>query len=166
MTERQLRQLAQGFGAEPTQITASIDGNVIYQGSVNTVDTVIPTLPDLNYEINNVAFTWSEPGDWTGTRQITISVTGSTLLLANTQTTRPWLADQDPPHADAATFFSGTWNSDGVSRMEDPLSSVTIDGVPMLSGAQDLPGQWWWKIPAGSTFQATLSVNNPDPNSI
>lgn len=156
MTDRTFRQHALGFGTVPAQVTFQINGNTLFAGSVTTVDEPYPELPNLEYQLDNVAWSWTNPADFEGTQQITISVNGSDLLLADTSANNP---------AGNLTIFGSFYsiNIDEVTY-KDPFSNEAIDGITQ-SGPYDpaIPGQWWWFIPAGSTFSATLHVNAPPP---
>jgi hypothetical protein len=156
MTNRTFQQYAQGYGSIPCQVVCQINGNTVFSGSVTTVDHPLPTLPDLAVTIDNVAWTWQEDVEFTGSKSITVSVSGSPLVLATT------LADN--PYSNVQSF--GGFYSIEVGNVvySDPLTDETIDGVPQSGPYNpDLPGQWWWMIPAGSTFAAIMHVTAPTP---
>ena len=154
MTDRTFKQHAMGFGEVPSQVVFQLDGNTVFSGAVTTVDEEFPSLPDLDYRIDNIAWTWTDDVEFSGTKSISIAVTGSPLMLADT------LANNPLGNAELFVSFYSV-EIDGVTY-EDPLTDEEIDGVPQ-SGPPDptLPGQWWWTIPAGSTFTATMHVNAP-----
>ena len=151
MTTRNFKQCGQAYGATPVSITATIDGTVVYTGSVPTLNTPVPSLPA------NVAspeiFTWTNTTTFSGTQSYSIAVTGSPLLLDFTA------ADQFSAN-DAAQFYGFYSCEIGGVTVADPFTNVSIDGVSKTRGPdnQTLPGQWQWLIPAGSTFTATLNV--------
>jgi len=45
----------------------------------------------------------------------------------------------------------------------DPRNSVSINGVSQLPDRGDLPGCWWWTIPAGSTLSYDLEISPVQP---
>lgn len=153
MTDRTFRQHATAFGATPTQVVCQISGNTVYSGSVTTLDEPLPSLPNFACSIDTVAWSWQANAEFSGSQEISITVTGSPLLLADTLANNPF--------GDAANFipFYSTEQSG-----TDPLTNQAIDGVA-LTGPNDpsLPGQWWWVIPAGSTFTATMHVDGVSP---
>lgn len=157
MTDRIFQQYAQGYGSTPCQVVCQIDGTTVFSGEVATFDQPLPSLPNVEMTVNTVAWTWQAPADFTGSKQISIAVTGSDLLLAQTFA-------NDPDGADAnvfSPFFSTV--IDGVEYL-DPFTDEAINGVTQ-SGPyrQETPGQWWWHIPAGSTFTAALNILPPPP---
>lgn len=159
MAIRNFQQRAIAFGPTPATVTVTLDGDTVYEGAVLTLDQPIPPLSDPEYLVDNVAWSWQQPGDFEGTRQLSISVSGaSTLLLAQTQADNPWLANTGSDNQ--FRFFwsvkvDGTW-------YVDPLTEETIDGVAQSSPYRpEEPGQWWWQIPGGSVFTAVLHVAQP-----
>lgn len=165
MTDRTFQQYAQGYGSTPAQVTFQIDGNTVFSGSITTVDQPWPSLPDPDFIAPAMAWTWQDQADFEGTKQISIAVTGSPVLLGQTFANNPL----------GNVAFIDQFNSfysqeiDGVTYF-DPFTDEAIDGVALSGPFQaSTPGQWWWTIPAGSTFTATMHVNAalpptpPDP---
>ena len=152
MTTRIFKQTGQAYGSTPASITATIDGTVVYTGSVPTLDTPVPSLPTtmLTPEI----FTWTNTVAFAGTQSYSIAVTGSPLLLDFTG------ADHCIANNVSEFYNFYTYEISGVT-VADPFTDVTINGVAMQRGPDNstLPGQWQWLIPAGSTLTATLNVN-------
>ena len=147
MPDTNFKQHALAFGDTNATVTVTLDGAVIYQGEVNTLNTPAPSLPNLDYTIDNNAWTWTLADPPHGTRSYQIAVAGATLILADTliQDTN---GDWSSPYAGPAG-----------NTLTDPLFDATIDGVAVSAGERaQLSGQWWWKIPAGSTFAANLRV--------
>lgn len=156
MTDRTFQQHALAFGATPTQVVYQINGNTVFNGPVTTVDQPMPVLPNTEYSIDNIAWTWTNDATFSGTQSISIAVTGSALMLAQTAANNP-LGNAEV----FGSFYSV--EVDGV-KYTDPFTEETIDGTA-LSGPYDpaLPSQWWWRIPSGSTFTATMHVEAPPP---
>lgn len=154
MTLRTFRQYAQGFGAVPAQVVFQIDGNTVFSGAVTTLDQPMPSLPSIDYTIDNVAWTWQDDAEFAGTKSITVSVSDSPLILAMT------LADN--PYSNVESY--GAFYSVDIGNVSyaDPFTDETINGVSQSGPYNpELPGQWWWRIPAGSTFTATMHVMAP-----
>lgn len=152
MTIRTFRQHAQGFGTVPAQVVYQIDGTTIFSGSVATVDQPVPTMPNLQSPIDNVAWSWQNDVGFSGTKSISVSVSNSPILLADTQANNPYVDVNT-----YAPFYNV--EIDGVTY-SDPFTDAAINGVPQtMPYLKDLAGQWWWLVPAGSTFTATLNVD-------
>jgi len=157
MTDRTFNQYAQGYGSVPAQIVFQIDGNNVFSGPISTLDQPSPSLPDAESPILPLAWTWQDSADFTGTKQISISVSGSWVLLG------PTLANNPYGNVGNINQFKGFYQQeiDGVTYF-DPFTNEDIDGVAQSGPFQaSEPGQWWWQIPAGSTFTATMHVTAP-----
>ena len=160
MTSRIFQQHALAFGETPTQVVCQIDGNTVFSGSVTTLDEFMPALPDAAYHVDNIAWSWEQDAEFTGTRSITITVTGSPLLLGQTWANNP-LANV----ANAANTYGAFYSFQvGNANCYDPLTDVTINGQPKIRYDDPaLEGQWYWRIPANGTLAATLNVNAAFP---
>jgi len=159
MTVRTFKQNAKAFGAIPSNIIVKLDGQQIFSGPVETENSPLPSLPDLQFQVTTTAFTWEKDTSFSGTADLEITVEGSPLLLADT------LANYQidaPDHADQfGIFYSETIDGNTYS---DPFTDEQIDGVSV--SRQDDPsltGQWWWIIMPGSTFTSTVNINASSP---
>jgi hypothetical protein len=150
MPNRTFKQYALAFGAQPATVTVKLDNAVIYSGPVNAANEPIPPLPNSSYQVDNVAWTWEANADFQGTQALEITVAGSPLLLARTDANNPYL---DP--AVFGEFYNVT--VDGV-QYSDPLTNEAINGQAQAGPYRpDEIGQWWWRIPVGATFTATMN---------
>lgn len=143
-------QTGQGYGNTTVSITAKIDGITVYTGPVATADTPVPALPQIGTNFGSNIFTWTNSYEFQGTQNMEITVTGGTLLLTDT------LANsQFYPTTFTPPYFQVI---DGVTY-SDPFTDEKINGVA-LTGPYDatLSGQWYWTVPAGSTFTATVNI--------
>lgn len=150
MISKTIQQLAIGYGAAPASVVCQINGNTIFSGTIQTLDEPEPELPNSSLTVDNVAWTWTEDADYTGNKTISIAVSNSPLLLG--------VLKINNPYNTAAGFQGFTATIDGVETT-DPFANETINGTPVApTPGGDLTGQWWWWIPAGATFVATLHV--------
>ena len=81
MTNRTIRFYGQGFGNVPVTITVTANGNIVYQGAINTVDQPLP-LP--NYHPDPVAtlFDLQIPLDFVGSFPMSVTCdTGFGMFL-------------------------------------------------------------------------------------
>jgi hypothetical protein len=154
MTIRNFKQYGQAYGSTPASVTATVNGTVVFSGSVSTLDIPVPSLP-ANVAVSEI-FTWTNPLDFTGTQSFSVAVAGSPLLLDFTT------ADHCAAN-NAAEFGMIYHNEIGGVSVPDPFTDVTINGVAMQRGPDNstLSGQWQWLIPAGSTFTAVMHINSP-----
>jgi hypothetical protein len=176
MTTRTFKQLGQGYGSVPTSIVVTLDGTEIFSGPISTLDQPLPTFPDSGNSYGIEIFSWTDEVTFAGSKSLSISVSGSPLLLTDTQANYILIPNPDysPPDPKNPTtepvvpeFISGGANVYGTFYFEtidtvtysDPFTDEAIDGTAQ-SGPPDpsLPGQWYWKIPAGSTFTATVNI--------
>jgi len=158
MTIRTFKQQGRGYGATPAVVTARLDGVQVFSGPVSTLNQPIPGgyTPGSNYGVD--MYFWEGDFDFEGTRELSITVTNSPLLLTDT------LADYTTDNSAVFNCFY-YYTVDGIT-IGDPLSNVKIDNVPM-SRTNNLTGQWCWTIPAGSTLTATINIDSgylPDPD--
>ena len=152
MTTRTFKQTGQAYGSTPATITATINGTVVFSGPISTLNTPVPDRPST--VSSSDIFTWTNTVDYAGTQSYSISVTGSQLLLTDT------LADYCI--ANESSVFSSFYNANiGSVIVSDPLTNVDINGASIQRDPEltNLSGQWYWLIPAGSTFTATLNVS-------
>lgn len=152
MLQRTFRQYAQGFGSAPVQAVVTIDDVTVFSGTVNTLNQPAPPMSDSGTTLDNLAWSWQGDAAYQGTRAITVAVTGSTLVLGQT------LANS--PYNDDGALWGQVWSQEinGV-RYFDPFTDVRIDGIAQstnFTAAQ--VGQRWWRIPAGSTWTATMNI--------
>ena len=155
MSTRTFKQIGQAYGGLPTTVTAKIDGVEVFSGQVTTVNQPLPVLPDLSFQIENTLFSWTNDSAFSGTQVMEISVQGSPLLVTNTWA--DYAVDVPENQGVFSTFY--VYEKDGITYT-DPLSNEMIDGIPVdRNDDPSLPGQWYWTIMPGSTFQATVNVN-------
>jgi hypothetical protein len=147
-------QKGQAYGNVACNITAKIDGAVVFSGEVPTANTPIPLLPNSTIDIGVDLFSWSKPVDFSGSCELEIAVDDATLMI--TDTTADYTSPQDLSR-----------QSDGFYIVEidevkygDPFTDVKINGVAQI-GPYDpaTPGQWYWRVDPGSVFTATVNIN-------
>ena len=143
-------QKGQGYGSTPVNITAKVDGITVYTGTVPTVDTPLPPLPQTDSNFGSNLFTWTAEYTFQGTQNMEITVSGGTLLITDT------LANNEYTPSTFTSPYSEV--IDGITYY-DPFTGETLNGVA-LEGPPDntLPGQWYWPVPAGGVFSATVNI--------
>lgn len=162
MTDRTFKQFGQAYGSTPATITVTLDGTEIYSGPVSTLDEPFPTFPDAGTSYGVEIFSWTESVVYEGTKELSISVSGSPLLLADTLANYTGTIDPSTGNAvtSGATGYVPFHNEtiEGVSYAI-PFSYETLDGVSVSRPIDpDLPGQYYYTIPVGSTFTCTVNM--------
>lgn len=160
MTTRTFVQQGQAYGSNTASITVKIDGNVVFQGPVLTLNQPFPQEPGIGSLISNDLYSWTNDVFFEGTQSLEITVEGATLLLANSLANYMPGAANGVPTGNATTFgpYYSITSDSGVET--DPFSDETINGIPQQEPSHVPPysGQWWWAISPGSTFSATINI--------
>lgn len=153
---RMFKQLAQGYGTGTLSATVQLDGQVIFDGPVPTIDA-LPPGPTANVVLGVDCWHWQEDINYQGSKTLTIVVAGSGMLQLN-QTMA--LANVEVPDSWVAVYNELITTPLGDDILSDPLSNVTIDGVLQTRSPEfPLNGQWSYNIFGGQTFTATFTVN-------
>jgi len=102
-------------------------------------------------DVDDTAWSWTMPADFSGSQTLSIQVTGGTFILAASVADRCSLASPD-------SYMSLIYQQsiDDV-QVWDPMTDVTIDEASHTRGT-DLTGQWYWTILSGQTFSANFNV--------
>ncbi len=158
MTTRTFIQEAAAYGATAVTVTASINGAQVFSGNVEPVGSAIPSdqtaVPFANL------FTWTNTVDFAGTSFMTITVENGDLLLGDSFANYAAGNSQINPAQGNVDSYLGFYDFtiDG-NTISDPLSDVFIDSIGQSTDrSTGLYGQWYWTIPAGSTFSATVNI--------
>lgn len=163
MTNRTVKILGWGEGASPATITAMLDGDTVFSGSVelvemtdhNNAEQTAPTL-----------FTFEIPMDFTGTKHMVITVEDAPVrfgqILANyTEIDNNVISYSTGPdeYADVTGIIIP-----GNSAVQDPRANVTIDSKPQVadrdSGRGKWNGTWVWAVNPGSKFEHDITITS------
>ena len=164
MTVRTFKQCGQGIGSEPVSIIAKIDGAVVFEGDIPTLDIPLPDQPDQvdpSVILSNPIFSWEGTVDFSGTANLEIIVNGTGTLIVNDTVANYVVIGNTAPSANVyGSFYSYTENGVTIS---DPFSNPKIDGAEVLrvrdfDPANPLDGQWWYTVDSESTFTGTLNI--------
>jgi hypothetical protein len=171
MTDRTYQQRAQGYGSTPCSIRAKIDGTIVFEGEISTLNEVLPK--PAPWPLGAVIFDWIKPIEWSGNVALEIEVIHGLLLLTTTEcdyniqmprpdidvtqiTLTPEEIAENKQKYGANKFFplANYQTLNGVV-VNDPCVDVVIDGTPVERGAE-LLGQVYWKLDTGQTFACTV----------
>jgi hypothetical protein len=165
MTDRTFQQHALGFGSETASVEVKIGDTVIYNGPISTVDQPWPSLPDYEYTMENVAWSWQADPNAHGVLDYVIQVTSGNVLMADTRANNP-LRDVDIyGRLDTETIGEG---EDAESYFYPYVSGARINGI--MTSLNPYPwrqGQYWFQLTQGDILELTLNTiaSTPPPES-
>jgi hypothetical protein len=156
MTNRTFKQFGSGYSEQGTvSIVAMIDGVQVYNGPVPTLTAAVPSQPSPALKVESELFSFTEDVDYTGLKQMSITVTGGCLLLSLTK------GNYSISDANADIFRNLEYHREftaDATPIIDPLTDIVIDGVSCERNLLDFGGQWWWQIQDGSTFTCSINI--------
>ena len=154
MTTRTVKMFGLAYGSTPAEIAVTLDGVSIYNGTVTTADTFVPSLPNLEIANTTVEFCNFEiPMDFEGTKSMTCTVNSGTVMFAQITANYCAIANTDPVVGAGPDVFR---NIDGIG---DARSNVFINDVEhSINHTEELDGTWWFVVPTGSTLTCDLDV--------
>jgi hypothetical protein len=173
MSTRTFRQRGQGYGNVAVNITAKINGSVVYNGDVDTDPVPPPLLPDPTIDLGIPIFSWTNPNiRFEGVAYMEITVNNSVndncfLYLTDTEANYQIIFDEEIQLArfKGPDFYSWVYSEileddQGSWMSSDPLTDVFITGVPVNSHpTRSYPGQYYWKIYPQQTLTCTVNIS-------
>ena len=160
MTTRTFRQMGIGFGPQPANITAKINNVVVYQGPVTTLDQSFPVLPNLDYTVTNVLFSWTDDVTYAGPAVIEIQVDAdSDLLVAEINANYTVITNP----ANAQSYISS--GPDGfIDLQASQIGNVYLGGsLQTIDHTAPLSGQYWWELTVPDTIEINATINPGKP---
>jgi hypothetical protein len=154
MTTRTIKMLGLAYGSSPAEIAVTLDGASVYTGTVATIDSFAPSLPNLEVASSTVEFcTFEIPMDFEGIKPMTCEVISGTVIFAQIDANYCVIANTNP------VIGTGPDKFGRVDGSGDARSNVSIDGVSQpINHTESLGGDWWFIVPAGSTMTYDLDV--------
>ena len=166
MANRTIQFCGYAYGSVPVQLNAHINGQLVFSGTVDTLNEVIPDgQADMTTAPVLFSVTESElfPTTFSGSYPMTVSVaTGYGIIICQTNSNYMISGGPDGPFTpgNATTFlscFTGTpTNSESTT---DSRSSVQINGIAQVPPMSTSLGQWAWQVDAGSTLECNFNVS-------
>jgi hypothetical protein len=162
MTNRTVKILGWGADESTATITAMLDGDTVFSGSVDLVEMA----NDNNTEQTApTLFTFEIPMDFTGTKHMVITVDDAPVrfgqILANyTEIDNSAISYSTGPdeYADVSGFFIPG------DIVQDPRTNITIDGkkqhADRAPGRGKWNGTWVWTVNPGSKFEHDLTITS------
>jgi hypothetical protein len=154
MTTRTVKMFGLAYGTTPAEIAVTLDGVSVYTGTVTTVDSPVPSLPNLEIADTTVEFCNFEiPMDTNGTIPMTCTVLSGTAIFAQITANYCVIANTNPTIGTGSEVFK---NIDGQG---DARSNVFINTVAYtIDHTEEFSGTWWFTVPEGSTLIYDLDI--------
>lgn len=172
MTIRTFRQLGQGYGTAPVNITAKINGSVVFTGDVSTSSESPPPLPNFGIDLGVPVFSWTNPEvTFAGTALMEVTVNNSIqddCLFYLTDTYANYLTIREPddtlvhylgPDYYGGFYYQNIEDPQGEWVSGDPQTEVEIDGWPVEPHpVRTYPGQYYWQLLPQQTLTCVVNI--------
>jgi len=154
MTNRTAKVL--GWGTGTATITAILDDEIVFSGSVNLVEM---TADNESEQTAPTLFSFELPMNFAGTKHMVITVAGSAVrfgqIVANyTQVEMGAITYSDGPDA-----YADVTERDPAGIADPRGDAVTIDGQRHEANRLLGKGTWHWTVNPGSTFEHDITVS-------
>lgn len=157
MTTRTFRQYALGIGNTTAEIIVKINGAPVYTGTVLTEDIILPPFPDYEFELDNVAYTWTGDSSHSGTDTVEISVISGSVLFANIEANNPLVDENVFGRLDTVSVDPDNVSVDTDSSSYPYVVNEQINGAPIpTSPHPHRQGQYWHLVQSGDVYTAEL----------
>jgi len=172
MTTRTFIQKGQGYGEQPVNIVAKINGTLVYSGPVATSSEDPPPLPDPSIDLGEEIFRFTNTVDFAGPMYCEISIQANDdensflyitdtianyVKIVNSESDPPWTSSG--PDGFGYFFFEQHADIEGTWISGDPQTEVVVDGIPSEPHpVRSYPGQYYWVIYPGQVFTCTLNI--------
>jgi hypothetical protein len=155
MTNRIVKVLGWGTGSSPAKITAVLDGETVFSGSVSLVEMIKDNEDE---QTAPILFTFEIPMNFAGTKHMVISVEDAAVRFGQI------VANYTEVQMGAISYSSGPdeyldvaeYNADYV---RDPRTNVTINGEKQQADRLLGKGTWHWVVTSGSKFEHDLTID-------
>jgi hypothetical protein len=152
MTTRTFKQFGHAYHSTPAEITVKIAGQQIFSGTVDT--STLPPPEKLTDEdgLGTVMFTWTEDTEFSGTRDLEVTVNRGYVIFTSTQA--------DHSIAEAPEEFSHfyTETHDSIEYTEC-MSNVVVNGTALPRTWDDVNiGQYHCHVAEAGIYTATINI--------
>jgi len=156
MTTRTVKVL--GWGTGQAELTAVLDGETVFSGSVNLVEM---TQHNQHFDHAPTIFTFEIPMDFIGTKHMVITVDKSAVRFGQI------VANYAELNMGAISYSIGPDEYVDVVEIDpagiaDPRGDeVTINGKKQKADRLIGKGTWQWTVEPGSIFEHDITVSVP-----
>jgi hypothetical protein len=158
MTNRTVKMLgwAAGAGIVQPEITAVLDGETVFSGSVDAVEM---TKENQDYEHAPTIFTFEVPMEFKGTKHMVISVAKSAVRFGQIVANYAEVEMGSIVYSTGPDIFLDVSEYNG-DYVRDPRGEeVTINGEKQQPDRKIGKGTWHWTVTPGSTFEHTITFD-------
>ena len=154
MTIRTFVQQARGYGPVPVNVVVKLDGNIVLDGPVPTLDQGPPVLPEeWNPGLGADAWSWTKDLEFEGIVSMEVSVPNGIFYLYDTMANYRDIADPEK------MINLSYPQSAGELSFSDPFTNVVINGMPQAPVRDlDHAGQWCWQLFSGDVFSCDINI--------
>lgn len=164
MTTRTIQFLGQGYNSEPVTVTATWNGNTIFNGSIPTVDE---PLPPGDFTPAEIMFTQSVELTLQAEIPMSIEVLTGTLMVgrivgnyANVYTTEGNVTTITSSGPNIYMAINNSHNNQDPS-LSDVRSNVLINGASVPTPRNPATtGTWCYQVAAGSTITCLVDLDS------
>lgn len=157
MTNRTVKVLGWGVENSSAAITAILDGETVFSGGV---DLQQMTADNESVQTAPTLFTFEIPVDFSGTKQMTISVSGSSVRLGQIVANYAKINSGSAEYSTGADIYEDLAGTE--SGISDPRGDeVVINGETQKANRLIGKGTWHWVVEPGSTLEHDLIVSTP-----
>lgn len=181
---RTFRQKAIGYSDTPMTIQAKIDGVIVHDGVIPTLNEPPPELPNASIHLGDPVFSWTANWDFAGTWNLEVTVTNpanANGIVFITTVDANYVLIDDPNHAGNVLLGGPTvygepyeevhTDEQGQWQCGQMITDISIDGVPTGShGTREWPGQPYIRLNPQQVATAVVHTQkgfvSPDPAQI
>ena len=154
MTNRTAKVL--GWGTGTATITAILDDETVFSGSVNLVEM---TADNESEQTAPTLFSFELPMDFAGTKHMVITVAGAAVRFGQIVANYTEVAMGEITYSTGVDVYSDVAEIDPAGIADPRGDVVTIDGQKHEANRLIGKGTWHWTVNPGSTFEHDITVS-------
>lgn len=141
MATRKIKTVGQGFGASPAAITVTVDGSVVFSGTVPTVNEPPTGLPGVPVASLPTLYEYEVPNSFSGNQIVSVQVTAGAVTFATLASNNMGIhnpvftAEEYATLTDPASLPADRL-AIRVARANPPMSQTDIDNLNSPSVSQ------------------------------